>query len=324
MHTFDTFMENPKIVICSTNCDLFVTQLHPGAQYPNTRTHGLVIASSNGHIQVVQVLLEVGVDVNAAVTVSFSDLNEKLARFLYIEKEENEVIAALQAVLQHITGLRAPLSFVEVGCVDDFDAVVRVLLDHSADVNLMGGRSRLPLHIAGVYGSQRLVRWMIDAGANVNAVVDGKTALIDAAGGEELSFDIVQTLLDSGAQAPSDTDSLRRIFKATLKYFYITEDRRPSSWRDDHSEGRFVYTDSLSDIFTKRPGAVLRFLLETTCWKEPYPHFSVILQMICILGDGGYVDLLPERDVDVNISNIFSRPAQIQILSGSTFHRPYE
>ncbi|KAI0478098.1 ankyrin repeat-containing domain protein [Xylaria cf. heliscus] len=258
-------------------------------------TLGLVIASSNGHVRIVQALLEAGADVNAAVTVSSIDLNENLARLL--DNERDEVIIALHAALRRIASSKSDHPFAETVCVDDYENVIRVLLDHGADVNIMGLYSIFPLFVAVHRGSQRLVRWLIDAGANVNAMIDARNAVMVAATREESSFNIMQILLDSGAQISSDTDYLSRLFQVILQYFDIDDDR---SRHDDCSEGRFVYTESLSDVFTTGPGAVLRFLLENTSWRKPYPHFSLILQMVCTLGDDGYVDLLLERGVDVN------------------------
>ncbi|KAI0439524.1 ankyrin repeat-containing domain protein [Xylaria telfairii] len=262
-------------------------------------TKGLVIASSNGHIQVVLALLEAGADINAAVAVSTTDLNEQYARFFY-HKGEDKVFSALQAALNRVAHFESPLSFTTTADVDRVEHVIRVLLDRNVDVNSIGDDSIVPLHVAARDGSPRVVRWLIDAGANVNAEVDENNSLISAARRELLSFEIFQILLDSGAQLPSSTESLSRIFDVTLRHFDTGKSHGPPGRSGDLSEHLFQNTDSLHDVFTTGPGAVLRFLLEKTGWKKSYPHFSIILQMVCILGDGGYVDLLLERDADVN------------------------
>ncbi|KAI1739627.1 ankyrin repeat-containing domain protein [Xylaria scruposa] len=265
-------------------------------------TLGLVIASSNGHSQVVQTLLEAGADVNAAVAVSTSDL--ELSRLNPSYSRRDKVITALQAVFNRLASNASHFVFAKSVCVHDLETIIRSLLDHGADVNsslahttpfygnalhLKNGCSTSPLFVAAHCGSQRLVRWLIDVGADVNAMVDGHDVLTAATSREELCFEIMQILLGSGAQLRSNADSIRRIFKSTLRFF-----------DEGEGEGRFINTNSLSDVFTRGPGAVLRFLLEKTHWNESSPQFSLILQMVCILGDGGYVDLLLERGVDVN------------------------
>ncbi|KAI3318438.1 ankyrin repeat-containing domain protein [Xylariaceae sp. AK1471] len=257
---------------------------------------GLIIASSHGHSRVVHVLLEAGADVNAAAAVNTDDLSgspggSQSTQDSDMDSQDYPFITALEASLDCLMGLNSLRKLADKWRIDYYEP----LLDHGADVNLQNGRSQLPLQIAAHCGSQRLVRWLIDAGADVAAMADGRDPLIAAAGREESSFEIVQTLLDLGAKVPPEAGYINRLVTASLQCFTTDDDVILGG-----NEGRFMHTNSLSDVFTKGPGALLRLLLIKTNWKKSYPQFPLVLQMVCVLGDSSYVDLLLERGVDIN------------------------
>jgi ankyrin repeat protein len=68
---------------------------------------------------------------------------------------------------------RTPL----MSAVRDGAESTKVLLDHGADPNLHGDNARPPLHIASGYASVRVIDLLLDKGAYINAVHEGKSAL---------------------------------------------------------------------------------------------------------------------------------------------------
>ncbi|KAH6664496.1 hypothetical protein B0J14DRAFT_523182, partial [Halenospora varia] len=81
-------------------------------------------------------------------------------------------------------------------------AVVKLLLDQGADVNLKDNYKRTPLHQASVNGHTKVVQLLLDQGADVNSKdSDGKTPLdLASASGHA---EVVQLLLDQGADVNS-------------------------------------------------------------------------------------------------------------------------
>lgn len=57
----------------------------------------------------------------------------------------------------------------------DRENLVKILLDHGADANARGSCARLPIVVASGCCSEKVVSWLIDAGADVNAVAIDKS-----------------------------------------------------------------------------------------------------------------------------------------------------
>lgn len=77
--------------------------------------------------------------------------------------------------------------------------IVKTLIDHGADVNVIEGQRQTPLHCAARKGKVNVVKFLVEKGANVNAQErDGLTPLDYAAkNGEE---ETVSVLLSHGAK----------------------------------------------------------------------------------------------------------------------------
>jgi ankyrin repeat protein len=126
----------------------------------------LVVASFFGHLEMVQLLLEMGLNVNAGA---------KLHR------------TALQAASKQ-----------------GHESIVRVLIDAGADVNVPGGTDDRrheggALHTAALLGNQSMVRLLIEAGANVNAVEGMYGTPLQAAAYSKCE-PVVRLLIDAGAK----------------------------------------------------------------------------------------------------------------------------
>lgn len=140
----------------------------------------LFVAALLGRVEVVELLLNHGLDVNGL------DLNGQMppARPIYeyldmFHYQWGGLWSEFdyQNVDIHMT-LSVPLC---VAAAMGHISVVKVLLNHGADANRIDQDGNLPLHLSALYGRRKVVSLLIAGGAKVNAVdVHGLPALRDA------------------------------------------------------------------------------------------------------------------------------------------------
>ncbi len=150
----------------------------------------LILASANGHLEVVRALLEAKADVKARNAYSLSAL--ELASW----QGHAEVVRALLAAKADLNSEPCVLYSASAGGSSD---VIKLLLDAGADKdgkNCRGGRS--PLIEAIEEGSTNVVKALLDAGADRELRGgDGYTPLIVAI--RHTRVEAVSLLLESGA-----------------------------------------------------------------------------------------------------------------------------
>jgi len=195
------------------------------------------------------------------------------------------------------------------------DSVIRLLIESGADINEMGGSALSPVHYAVRCCTEETVRLMIAHGAEINKnTPEGGVPLQCAAGRETGSLPIVRALLDAGAEVPVDTaDGVTSspALESALDCFGpgLAEKRRLELEYKGflHMEefalqnGRFVESESVEEVLTTGPGAVIKLLLQTTeQLLATDERFCLLLQMAAASGDEDLVQLLIDRQVDVN------------------------
>jgi ankyrin repeat protein len=84
--------------------------------------------------------------------------------------------------------------------------VVRILLDTGAEVNAQGGKYGNALQAASLYGYKKLVRILLEARVDVNAQGGEYGNALQAASWH--SHKVVQMLLDAGAEVNTQVESL--------------------------------------------------------------------------------------------------------------------
>ncbi|KAF8162056.1 ankyrin repeat-containing domain protein [Mycena galopus ATCC 62051] len=140
--------------------DIAKSLLEGAALQQDSANQAIIVASYYGHTEMIHVLLNKGVDVNAA---------------------RGRYGSCLQAAAQG--------GYAEIVCI---------LLDKGADVNAAGGEYGSSLQTAVVWGHTEIVRILLDKGADVNAAEGSYGSSLQAAveGGHT---EIVCILLDKGA-----------------------------------------------------------------------------------------------------------------------------
>jgi uncharacterized protein len=88
-----------------------------------------------------------------------------------------------------------------LAAVEGHKDVVKLLLDHGAEVDAKNNEGVTPLYLAAVEGHKDVVKLLLDHGAEVDAKnTEGKSALSRASsGGEEGHLDVVKLLFERGA-----------------------------------------------------------------------------------------------------------------------------
>ncbi|KAL4876756.1 ankyrin repeat-containing domain protein [Aspergillus karnatakaensis] len=162
-----------------------------GARYLSA----LQIASERNEVEILQVLLDAGSDVNRVGGQEGTSL--QAAAFKGSLEAAERLIEAGADV--NISGVGSNGSALMAAAIEEHTEVVKLLISHGADVNVAGGNYyEYPLQAAAYYGAEDIAQALVDAGADVNAIggMYG-TALQAAARGGEL--DVCQILLNNGA-----------------------------------------------------------------------------------------------------------------------------
>ncbi|KAK5970382.1 Sex-determining protein fem-1 [Trichostrongylus colubriformis] len=167
----------------------------------------LVIASRNGHVDVVRYLLAKGADPNVVGTVSFDGETIYGAPALWAASAAGkfEVVRLLveeaganinQTTNTSSTPLRG-------ACYDGHLEIVKYLVEHGADIEVANQHGHTSLMIAAYRQKVEVVKYLISCGADVNrSSKKGNTAMHDAVEGE--NADVCNLLLDAGARLVPD------------------------------------------------------------------------------------------------------------------------
>ncbi|KAI9037068.1 NACHT nucleoside triphosphatase [Aspergillus affinis] len=197
--------------------------LHEGA---NIDGNALQTAARKGSAEVVQMLLDAGVDVNAqggkygnALQAASDRGSKEVVQMLLdsgtdVNTQGGWYGSALQAasfrkskeVVQMLLDAGADVntqggwysSALQAASFRKSKGIVQILLDAGADVNAQGGRYGHALQAASYQGSKEVVQMLLDAGADVNAQ-GGKYGSALQAASDRGSKEVVQMLLDAGA-----------------------------------------------------------------------------------------------------------------------------
>lgn len=182
----------------------------------------LVVASRNGHTDVVEYLLDIGADASVRGMVEFDNDqiqgtpplwaaaaagHLEIVRLL-VEKGSADVN---QATNTQSTPLRG-------ACYDGHLEIVKYLLEHGADPHIPNRHGHTCLMIAAYRNKIHVVRELLKTGIDVNCQTErGNSALHDAA--ESGNVDVVNILLDHGAVMMKDVQGVDPLLGAALSGF---------------------------------------------------------------------------------------------------------
>ncbi|KAJ5455723.1 uncharacterized protein N7458_003987 [Penicillium daleae] len=147
---------------------------------------------------------------NAACAASKKEIDEipepfNNDRWYFNKSYERWPRTALQACLQPIPGSHKRYHFPWEAEIRSLESVIKLLLEHGANVNQALDGGITTLHIAAEKLSEETVQTIIAKGADIDIDIFGKGTPLQLAAGRELNaLPIVRLLLESGAIVGSD------------------------------------------------------------------------------------------------------------------------
>ncbi|KAK2140625.1 hypothetical protein LSH36_1289g00007 [Paralvinella palmiformis] len=179
----------------------------------------LIMASKNGHIGVVEFLVEnCGADVETVGSVTFDGENIEGAPPLWCAAAAGhlDVVKFLlkcgakvnNTTYTNSTPLRA-------ACFDGHFDIVKFLIDNGADIEIANRHGHTSLMISCYKGHYNIVKFLINKGANINRKsLKGNTALHDCA--ESGSLEIMKLLLQNDAAMEKDSYGMTPLIAAAV------------------------------------------------------------------------------------------------------------
>ena len=144
-----------------------------------------------GHDQVVQLLLEKDVEVNAQSDKDQSALQEAC------RNGDDHIVQLLLEKGADVDARSAFGTVLQAASDKGHDQIVLMLLDRGADIDAQGGYYGNALQAASSGGHDQIVQMLLDRGADINAQSESRTAL--QAASYKGHYQTVQILLDRGA-----------------------------------------------------------------------------------------------------------------------------
>ena len=207
----------------------------PVMERNNTALHAACVV---GNQRVVELLINAGADINA-----FANVMEETARtaasFKGLNPEQLKALSRLPRELG-VTPLTQAAKYGHAG-------VVKLLLDHGADVNFQRPGNNTALIEAAMAGRRDVIELLLGSKADINRPgVGGNTALVLALIHEQ--YDSAKCLLAAGAGFPSSDFSLRNF--AWGIYQTILADKLTADGRK--VEARNNFTEALTSLTAAR------------------------------------------------------------------------
>lgn len=184
-------------------------------QLPYQGTSAFAIACVYKHMDVIDVLLDAGADVDLRSRDGLTPLME------VISQSRNEHIEVVQLLLNEGADMRAgmnDMSPLYYAIQHEKFPIISLLLRYGADVNQATDDFSTPLMIASLYGYTSLVKALLSYGADVRVKdTKGMSALsyalksMNTKNGKKDKSQIIQMLLDAGAvaQGPKEEAALK-------------------------------------------------------------------------------------------------------------------
>jgi ankyrin repeat protein len=184
------------------------------------------IAAGRGHGGVVGLLAESGADIHAKNNRGMTPLHRASLKGC---REAAQLLIERGAVVDE-KDAREGITPLHCAASKGNPEVAQILLEKEADIEALSKMGWRPLQLSASEGHVDVVRLLVDWRAEVNASVDGHTALYYAIW--QGHFDIVDLLLEGGAD-PDDVPETRSSYDVAW-YSFINALHQVTLWRERH------------------------------------------------------------------------------------------
>jgi len=288
---------------------LLIKQIRLTDTFGETVNQCLQVASRSGHHEVVEYLIGEGADLNLAVE-EVRYTSEVHDRFGH----HRQKLTSLQAALigferfgpisrnEDILDNLQP-SWTEADASSQ-QRTLDTILAKGADPNGAVEYQRYPLNIAAAYGTIEIVQALISAGAQDECATGEYGTALEAAARREIGgLPIIKALLEASIPASPTNASKTAALNEALSYFLYFESLALNL--HDH-EGKFLVSNSLTDVLKVGPGAAVRTLLaHLPQEKADDSRYGLLAQMACVAGDQDCIKLLLQHGMDVDTAGYY-------------------
>ena len=179
----------------------------------------LKAAACDGNMEVIRLLLDKGVEVNAqSQAVGYGEFSSALQAAAYSNQ-----IGAILLLLDNGAEVNAQSGYygnaLQAAVVDGKIEVIRLLLDKGAEVNAQGGYYGNALQAAGYHDKLEAIRLLLDEGAEVNAQGGYYGNALQAAAHRGI-IEVTRLLLDKGAEVNALGGYYGNALQAAVRYCY--------------------------------------------------------------------------------------------------------
>lgn len=262
------------------------------------RAHHLAV--SQGRLEAVRSLVQETADINAAVQ-NFTEFDGEGPFGNWCRPQTST--SPLQAVISTFKlSQRLDVSshlfshHWQPSSHNDRESVIKLLLDHGADICSLGGFSETPLLRAIKHCSIEVVRWMLERVQEPGDALAQE--LLHAAASREISpASVMGEISQHGTAFQLENTDCSQLVTTALKFFDISMEMGY-----DPGIGRFIHSNNVNDVLDDGPGAVIQMLLPlcpNLCVNDA--RYGLLLQMAAVKDDIMCVNMLLDKGLDPNI-----------------------
>ncbi len=268
----------------------------------------LIVAASNGHIQVIAFLLDKGADIQA--------VNKWRRTALHYAADGSHMEAA-KLLLEKGADINGhkdfPYTPLHIASARGDEEMVDLLLSKGADVNIQSS-SGYPLHRAVNGGNTNIIRKLLKAGADINAVITslGWTPLHQAASSGR--FEAAEVLVEKGI----NLNTVDKFGATALHYAVRSGDREAGKVAvlllKSGAEFNTTAIDGSTPLLTavqRGKDEAVKLLIEKGADNSTRDKTTkrTMLHFAAIHGYGNIAGLLIENKIDIHVQDKFGKTA---------------
>ncbi|KAI4913476.1 hypothetical protein J4E90_005193 [Alternaria incomplexa] len=285
---------------------------NPSTPSPGTALHK---ACQNGNLEMTEVLLEHGAEVNVSIPGKGTPVD------IACERRDEKLLKLLLTFGADIDIVSPDLgSALHVACKSHDSGLVRILLQHGANVNMFSSNHGTPLHVACAgNGDHAIIQLLLDHGADLNSEGSkGETPLTSILSQDDKYFSerLVDSLLKTEQKLNATENDLNRLVSSTSG---IQACKRALA-DNTHLQPTTETIRSLLAGIGYHDSDILRLLLARA------PHLEITLDMVKKAGNLENFKLLTQHGsctkITADLMESFLDPLELDLIKYSVQSAP--